>query len=152
MSEPMTEAGQRMFKDIVTGYELDPRDILAIEAEARAAVEREMAYSFAAAYSVQEAAWRERCANAREDGFDAGRESVIADGTRDAWVAEARSDANNRLSAAHQAGIRVGREEALRELREEVEGMSHTPESYDPDWFCGLSAVIAAIDRRLADG
>ena len=25
-----------MFKDIVTGYELDPRDILAIEAEARA--------------------------------------------------------------------------------------------------------------------
>jgi hypothetical protein len=42
MTEPTTEAGKRMFADIIADHELDPRDVLAIEAEARAAVLREL--------------------------------------------------------------------------------------------------------------
>lgn len=84
------------------------------------------------------------------DEWNATTEAADREWVIDAIEVEARSDANARLSAAHQAGIEVGRNEERERIRAAVEGLRwpYHPDSVLTNDTVSRDAVLAIIDGK----
>lgn len=66
-------------------------------------------------------------------------------------AAKACADANARLSAAHQSGIEVGRNEEKARIRAAVEGLDLPRDAADPTYIRGWDEARAAVLAKIEE-